>query len=450
MVDRGHGRAAARAWVLLIWLALALFVHARYGDAPAATRHDARFWNGEVSLHFLNILGRYEAAPIGVHWFAPSAPCVAPPAQPCVRSAVAGQPGTAILASARLGGQVMYTSFPPGAMMLASPVVLPLAQATDLPPLTVLRLCNLLLALLTVLLCLGALDRLLAPALPGRAPLLVAGCLPLLASVEVLHSHHLPMWSHQVLQPFLAALLLLALGAMHTRRALCLGVLAAVACWVEWAAYIACIALQAIVIVRSPSGQRWRNGAAFAGTALFGGLSLLAWYAFLLGSPADGGWRVGLSRYGTALRERLAARSVLDVRHDAADWFQSQAQSWLPWMLAALLLRGAELWRRRAQSVVAAAAAAAARDPARAERWAAAFALCLLPLYGNVLLFEHAIVYTFDRLKWGFLFALVLAFLGERLVRALGPRAALAVLALALLAGGGAVLQLGLLYVPYW
>ena len=339
-------------------------------------------------------------------------------------------------------------------MVLASPVVLPLAQATGLPPLAVLRACNLLLALLTALLCLRALDRLLAPALPGRALLLVAGCMPLLASVEVLHSHHVSMWSHQVLQPFLAALLVLALGAMRTWRATCLGVLAAIACWVEWAAFIACIALLAIVIVRSPTGQRWRNGAAFGVPALCGGLSLLGYYAFLLGDPGAGGWLAGLERYVAALQDRLVARSVLDVRHDAADWLQSLAQSWLPWMLAAMALLVAELWRRRVRPPGTIAEVAAARDgvadASRGDRWAAGLALCVLPLYGNVLLFEHAIVYTFDRLKWGFAFALLLAFLGERLVQAFGPRAARAVLALALLAGGGAVLQLGMLYVPYW
>jgi hypothetical protein len=364
-----------------------------------------------------------------------------------VHDAAADRPGSAVVTSALLGGEAVYTSFPPGAMVIASPVVLPLANLAGVAPLEVLRLFNLVLALLTVLLCLRALDRLLAPALPARSLLLVAACLPLLASVEVLHSHHVSMWSHQLLQPVLAAMLVLALGVMHTRRA---AALAAAACWVEWAAFIACIALQAVVIVRSPTGQRWRNALAFGGLALCGGLSLLAYYALLLAQPAGAGLAAGLGRYLASLQQRLAQRSVLDVRHDASDWLQSLAQSWLPWLLAVLVLLVAELWRRRVRATNAASDARAEREPEREWRWAAAFVLCVLPLYGNVLLFEHAIVYTFDRLKWGFLFMVLVAYLGERIVRVHGVRGAGAVLGLSLLASAGAVAHLMVLYVPYW
>lgn len=444
-VRRGLPAAAA---LFIAWLAAATFVHGRYADEPGVTRHDVRYWNGETALHFLNILGRYAAAPVSSHWFAPSAPCTAGPETPCVRSAAADLPGTAVVSSARLGGEAVYTSFPPGAMVLMMPVVLPMAAALDMAPLVALRLCNLVLALLTCLLWLRLLDRLLAPDLPARTSLLVAGTMPLLLSVEVLHSHHVSMWSHQVYQPVFVLLLLAALGEMTSRRAALTGALAALACWVEWAAFLACVAMLAVVFVRSPSGMRWRNGLVFGGTAVCGGLTLLLYYALLLAQPVAGGWWVGLERYFTSLLSRVQARSFLDERHRGTHWFETLADSWWPWLHVCLLLLVALLWSLRTRAALHAGSPGVA--VASTSRWLAALAIVALPLGENMLLTEHAIGYTFDRLKWGFLFALSLAWAGERLACAHGPVAAHAVLGLSVLAGGAAVVHLVQLYVPYW
>jgi hypothetical protein len=82
--------------------------------------------------------------------------------------------------------------------------------------------------------------------------------------------------------------------------------------------------------------------------------------------------------------------------------------------------------------------------------WAAVISLSTIVLIENILMFEHSITYTFDRLKWGFLLSFLVG-LSVWKVATLRPN--IAIFGLSLLAVGAcwmSIIQYLGIYVRYW
>jgi hypothetical protein len=388
----------------VFWFGLGVFINWYAGDAPPAriVHSLKRNWNDEVTMHFMNTLGRYHFLPFSRQYFAISAPCTADFDQPCVSSSKADQPGVAIVSSARLNRDVVYTSFPPGAMVLTHLVLSPLYGLDhhfEVQPLTLLRAYNWFLGGLTVILFALALDKIIPSDLIFRQVIITTSCLPLLFSVEALHSHHLSLWSHQVLQPWIALVLLTLSGEMTRRRALVLGILCALGCWIEWSAYLVAIAVFVAIWWRSSTADRTHNLLVFVGLALLGGVTLLGYYDFL----------IGLKPYLMSQMARAAYRSYTD-QVPVFQWVNSLFVSYGAWILVAMVAIFLAFYGPNL-------AQASKRKLDPNPDWRILIGVACFMLFENVLMYEHSIEYTFDHLKWAFLFGLVIAGCGQIVLR---------------------------------
>jgi hypothetical protein len=416
-----------------LWLTLGSYLNFNYGENPAQGHFDTRWWNDEVSLHFLNTLGRYHFHPIEEHFFAVGAPCTEVPDKPCITSEFADQPQSAVLKSSRLHGEVVYTSFPPGSMIISSVLVFKMAHIFNITPLNALRVWNWLLALITMAIFSIALNRLVRVDLLHRELLIFLSSLPLLIAVEPLHSHHLSLWAHQVFQPLLATVLVVLTGSITKRRSLFLGFLCALGCWIEWSAYFVCIAVFLVICHTSDKQNRIGNIVIFTSTSIAGGLSLLAYYA----------WLVGLTPYFHSLFARFSARNFIVNYYDFNDWLLSLLQSYGPWLAAAFFLA-------IAASITVIGKYCNKKTAKQPGIWhVVIFVICFV-LLENVLLFEHSIVYTFDRLKWGFLLCLIIAFSGEKLMSWQSNKGLILVVISTLAASVASLTALETIYRPYW
>lgn len=430
-------RAVPYLALMAIWILLGLFLHSFAGGSPSKPHWEKRWWNEETALHTLNTLGRYHLYPISQHWFAITAPrvggieCVTFES-PCVKSEFANQPGTAVAASPRLDGAAVYTSFPPGSMIISSLFVYPLSQAAHISPLSAIRIWNWFLALATALIFCATLQKAIKPDTKYKGLLVTLSCLPLLVAVEPMHSHHQSLWAHQVMQPIIALVLFLFTSVITRRRAALLGLACFVGCWVEWTSYLLCIAVFFGVILKSLPKDRAANGLIFAVIAMAGGLTLLGYYSLL----------VGIKPYFAALLDRFSTRTVTVDYYNWGDWTVSLFQSFGPWLVSILVLS--------LINVDLAKIGLAKTETATASKLAAPIAIATVILIENVLMFEHAIVYTFDRLKWGFLIGLLLLFFGEKLT---SKNSRVGVLIVGLVCIGamiGSYFQFTDIYKPYW
>jgi hypothetical protein len=388
--------------LLVLWALAGVYVSTHYGDAPVTAHWNKRWWNNEAAIHFINTLSRYHGRTASQHWFAFSAPSCNPLRidSPCVRGGQAGKPGSAVVPSHKLGGEDVYISFPPGSAIIASMFVFPSAELFHIKPLTALRGFNWSLCLLTALLFLFTLHRVSSCDSPYGNWMAFLATLPLLVSVESLHSHHLSLWAHQVFQPILALTFFFSVGAMTLRRSAGLGALCAIACWIEWTAYLLIAALSMFVFGRSSTHHRVRNVAAFFGVAVLGLVSLLIYYEQL----------VGLNSYFSMLSSRFTARAVVDY-YTWLDWLVSIRQSYGSWMLVsvpAIILGGLAVVASSGRRVFA---------PGREKSLLALLLVSAFLLLENVLMFEHSIVYTFDRLKIAFTLSFMLMFLGTKIIQ---------------------------------
>lgn len=420
-------RAAPFLALIAIWMLLGLFIHSFAGGSPSKPHWSQRWWNDEVVLHSAGILCRYRAFPISEHWFSLSAPGMECNDQekPNTVSDLADQPNLPIVSSETLGGQSVYTSFPPGAFIIASAFVNPIAKFMTVSDLSALKIWNWCLALVTALIFAVTLRRVWPQDLKHQNTLTVLACLPFLIAVEPMHSHHQTLWAHQVMQPVIATALYLIVGRMTTRRAIALGTLCFVACWIEWTAYLLCIACFFVVVVKSEKDSQLKNATIFSITTLLGGLSVLAYY-----------WQlVGIEPYFRSLTERFTSRSAAVSYYNWGDWLLSLMQSFGPW-IAAIGLLLIELFTYR-------------KNDSNTNIPATLIAVSAFILLENALMLEHAIVYTFDRLKWAFLIGLLIYSIGRKAISA-NERSIVWITVIPLLASAYSIYQYMDIYKPYW
>lgn len=423
------------AAVVMIWAALGFFIQQYSGGSPSQGHWNKRWWNEETAFHTLNTLRRYEAFAIKDHWFA-----VSPPLgidlkcetfeDLCHKHVDADKPSSAIVSSPALNGATVYSSFPPGAFVISYPFVNLINDITGIPELSSIRIWNWTLALVTSLLFCASLLRLSPTGMRFRNAIIIVSCLPLLAAVEPLHSHHQSLWAHQVFQPILAGCILLLTYARTSKNAAMLGLLCFIGSWVEWTAYLMCIALFFVVAIQSSRGDRLKNTAIFTTIAGAGGLTLLAYYALLLGTD----------RYFSELFARFSSRTVTVDYLDWTDWVVSLFQSYGAWIVAALVLFIERMTYRKSNNL---------DGVPDSRKIACMVVVSAFLLIENALMFEHAIVYTFDRLKWGFLLGLLIYWFSSAAV-ADNRKSIVLSIAVPLLATAYSISAFMDIYKPYW
>jgi hypothetical protein len=380
--------------LITIWFVITIALHCYTNDAPILeSHHYERWWNIEVPAHIFNTLKRYDSTTVSEHWFAIGGPRCPESLleQPCINAPGTNQPYSAMLSSSKLGNQTVYTSFPPGAT-IAYYYIFKIYNGLTQNALSIrfLQILNLLLLLISSLLFFFTLKKL---SNEQNSFLLFLAVIPFLINVESLHSHHLSIWSHQLFQVILAATLLLCAYDLNRKIIIALGLLSFIGAWIEWTSYLLSVAIFIMLIFRSKKeliANRTFLLSTYIIFSITGGITLLIYYNEL----------VGLDRYFTSLLERAGSRTFVDY-YSWNDWFKSLFQSYGSWLLATLLL--AIIWLPIQLKTN--------RALAINKRFFWLIFISSFILIENIMMFEHAIVYTFDRLKWGFVISLIIYFL---------------------------------------
>lgn len=416
--------------IVALWLITAITLYGYNYGSPSDKGHWNKRWeNAEASAHFFNTLKRYDMLPINKHYFAVSRPCTALDA-PCVATPWPEPHEPATLPSARINHEAVYSSFPPGSMIISYGVIKTASLVSGIPiSWEMLQWVNMLFWITSVILTYFAIS-IFTKKSKYSAVISFLSVIPMLYAVEPMHSHQLSMWAHQTFQIFAsAALLLLAIG-INRKTVIALGVLSAVACWVEWTAYLMCVAVFFVVLIsdiKNKSG--YKNTIIYSGIAILGGLTLLWYYSFM----------VGLGPYFKELSNRAASRGLEVAYVGWNDWWLSVYQSYGPWLISSILMVVASLFVKKSDSF-------------SKDNYITAYILIAVVgilLIENVAMFEHAIIYTFDRLKIGFLIALLFALSAMRMEKA--GRSALILIAIICVLASMFSLNQYLEYYPrYW
>lgn len=400
---------------IILWLLAVVFVSNYNSNVPLEAHHNYRWFNYEVPNHVIDSINRYKQAPIVEHYFAISPPSHLTPEQW----------GQAQSASAKLkldSQQGGYTSFPPGVMILGyffSELFETVLPATPLDK--QLQLFNFLLWYLSIVFLMMFFLRVQAPGSQNTL-ILVLSTLPSIFAVEPLHSHHTSLWGHQLYQVVLAATLLLFLGRNSQPGIVGLSLVCAFGLWVEWTAFLTAGIIQLILIYEYVNKRvSARSAITFFGILLTSSLLFLMYHHLLF----------GLDVYFSQMFGRFSARSFVEY-YTWSQWFQNLLQSYRYWLLLIpislfiLVLKRKEIDKSLLFTII----------------------VCALILIENVLMFEHSIVYTFDRLKWGvFISLLVFA----SLVVIQKSRAALLVTCIAFLVISiDSLNQYMHIYKPFW
>lgn len=423
-------------FLCVLWLIFGVFLQKNYGDAPMGGHWNKRWWNNEASAHFLNSLGRYHQRPLSEHWFAISAPCTEPPEKPCVKNGNANIKGSAVVSSERLAGEDVYTSFPPGSMIIASMFVLNISEILNIDSITAMRGFNWFLCLAAAFLFLFTLGKL--SYIPPKKGAWLAGMatLPLLVSVEALHSHHLSLWAHQVFQPILALVLLASSSPLTTRRSIIIGLLCSIACWVEWTGFLLSAGLSVFIFALSPSPDKIKNFIFFSLSSMLGPIALLVYYDQL----------IGLNPYLNSLMVRFSSRTVVDY-YSWKDWLDSVMQSYGSWATAVTPMIIFGLFASFKKPLPEARQACV---EFKKKQMYAQLAVLGFILTENLLMFEHSIVYTFDRLKISFAFGFLIMIFGSFILIKY-PRRGAYFVAISVLTGVClSIYQFAEIYPPFW
>ena len=424
-------QAVAILLIMLVSVSSAFFVQQHMYGYNLESHYHKRWWNGEVLLHFSNALGRYNYRSFKEHYFAVSMPCDHPETEPCTSLDIydlndkENLAFNAVVPSDKIKGEGVYTSFPPGGFILSYLPVHGMAEILNVHPNSALRLWNRSLQLLTTLILFWTFLRLIPLTTKFREFISALSVVPMFLAVEQLHAHHTTMWAHQVYQPFIAATLFLLTFKPTIRNTVVLGVISAISCWIEWTAYLACIGVSFAVLALTPKGQKIRQSCLYAVLAMSGGISLLAYYA----------WLIGIESYIYNLTVRFGIRGKVDY-YDWYDWFVSLAQSYGAWLIVFLVLLPILVFIPFSKNL--------------GKKWAVILSISGFILVENILMFEHSITYTFDRLKWGFFISAVLAATAVRLGEKY-PKASIILLgSMCVFASYLSVIQFLDIYVPYW
>ncbi|MBJ7450696.1 MAG: hypothetical protein JHC71_01275 [Blastococcus sp.] len=289
-------------------------------------------------------------------------------------------------------GDYIYTSFPPAGFWL--PAIAGFLRGGDIGLAGLVAINGVLAAtagVLLYLLVVRAVRRLDRPEWAARTAGLVAAVV-YLTSTEALQSHGAVYWPHAMLQPLLLGLLLVLdhlltrpEGADRRGLLLGLGVLTAIACYTEWTAYVfAFLTGAAILLVPSLRRRIGAAGVVLVSVAVVTAAVLAAHYVAVLGADAAvEAWKARfLARSGGATDTTL-----LDLQYGYALSF------------------GGALF---AVLVLVALAAFRPEHPGRRDAVGGIIVLfALTAVLENLLLRQHAVEFTFDRLKLGIPLALV-------------------------------------------
>lgn len=310
------------------------------------------------------------------------------------------------------GGDYIYTSFPPAGFWL--PAVLGFLRGGDIGLAGLVALNGALAAaagLLLYLLVVRAVRRLDRPVWIARSAGLLAAVV-YLTSTEALQSHGAVYWPHAMLQPLLLGLLLVLdhlltrpEGADRRRLLIVLGVLTAIACYTEWTAYVfAFLTGAAILLVPALRRRIAAAGVVLVSVAAGTAAVLAAHFILVLGADAAvEAWKARfLARSGSATETTL-----LDLQYGYALSFGGA-------LFAVLVLVALAVFRPE--------------NPGRRDAVGGIVLLfALTAVLENLLLRQHAVEFTFDRLKLGIPLALLAGLAVGHLSRRLLVPAALVV-----------------------
>ncbi len=291
-------------------------------------------------------------------------------------------------------GDYIYTSFPPAGFWL--PTIGGFLRGGDIGLGGLVALNGMLAAaagVLLYLLVVRAVTRLDRPVWTARVAGLLAAVV-YLTSTEAIQSHGAVYWPHSLLQPLLLGLLLVLdhlltrpEGADRRKLLVVLGVLTAVACYTEWTAYVfAFLTGAAILVVPWLRRRIAPAGVVLVSVALVTAAVLAAHFILVLGADAAvEAWKARfLARSGN---EAQGTATFLDLQYGYA-----------------LSFGGAIL----VTLVLVALAAFRPENPGRRDAVGAVIVLfALTAVLENLVLRQHAMEFTFDRLKVGIPLALL-------------------------------------------
>jgi hypothetical protein len=370
--------------------------------------HDGEsWWNDEVTGHFIGVLSAFDQLPASNHFFMPISAVSR-------LEAGAGKKDSDITDlfrgiesgafAADRSGNALYISFPPAGFFMVH--MLFSLLHVDPSPLAIAVL-NISLQIISALLLAVLIHKTIGRR-AGRHGWIITSfaASAYVFALEVMHSHAIPFWSHQILQPlFLLSVLATVFWREHRFKPVVLFLLAFLMAMTEWTGFLIGLSMALVLFLKDRSwGGKSRplNEAMwvwpFLGIA-FAGFAIVALNA----------WRVGFGQYLTLLNSRFNARTNAGEK-GLLKFGQALMGSFGPyvWALAFLAfcalirtdiaLRRGDFGYRKILS-----------DWKRKPQYTMVLLLLSLPLLENFLMNEHAITYTFDRLKWILLLAFLLA-----------------------------------------
>lgn len=367
---------------LLVLLALAALI--RVGDfkGPVGAQ------NLEATYHVLLTIKALGASPASDHWLLPTVTLG--------KESDHFIPWGATIPTST--GSYVYTSFMPSGFLTPFFIFKVLGvEATQLN----LALFNVLCGALSAIVLFVLLYQLLVYSGrdAGLAALAAAlGCLVAVFSREVLQSHGVTYWSHSLYQPILASSIYalfkyISADKPTLGRASVVLLFAVLGPLVEWTAFVFNVGTALMLWFRPPAGRDERRLAVgiVLATGVAGALSVLH---FVL---AAGIWPTLI-----AMVRRFLARDASSAR--LSDLFSGYGLSYGMFLVLVAGILLASFFARSER------APAPTRHPAAAEVTVWVSMLTLLPLVENLLMMQHAAQFSFDRLKFIFPAAFVIAF----------------------------------------
>ncbi|ACT08226.1 hypothetical protein Dd1591_3411 [Dickeya chrysanthemi Ech1591] len=416
--------------IVALWLITATTLYSyNYGSPSDKSHWNQRWENAEASAHFFNTLKRYDTLPFNQHYFAISRPCV-DLVKPCVVTDNPPIPGSAVLPSPRINNEAIYISFPPGSMVAAYGVIKAASLILGISiSWEMLQWVNMLFWIISIILIYFTISTVTRTS-EYSAVISFLSVIPMLFAVEPMHSHQLSMWAHQAFQVFAAAAFLMVAMGINRKTVIALGVISALACWIEWTAYLMCIALFVVVFIHDLKLKLgYKNTIIYTLMAISGGLTLLWYYSFMM----------GLGPYFDELSNRASIRGMKITYIGWGEWWLSVYQAYGPWLISAFLLALASLCINKSSSF-------------SKDKYITIYILIAIisfMLIENVAMFEHAATYTFDRIKIGFLITILIAMSAMRIEK-LGKIAFLFIAIICIITSMYSINQYIDFYPRYW
>lgn len=342
--------------------------------------------NLEATYHVLQTIRSLKDNPAASHWFLP----IVTPGAPEDKFI----PWGATVAN-KITGDYIYTSFSPAGFV--APYLVFNIFNLDYSGRN-LAIFNFLLGSITAMVLFVLLARWLE-ALGSGAPVAAVGALvgtsTAVFSREVLQSHGLVYWSHGLSQLLLAFALLTYFqyltftgSAQRRRSGGWLSLLVFLFAWTEWTGYVFGLGLAALAWWERSSDDtaRWLARKLVLALLLAGAVTVLH-YSFVL----------GLSETISAFIHRFSARSA--NRGSMGDLLQGYALSYGAFILIILCVLAVERVRQPDPPI----------DKLQRRLFFLMLGAAVIPLVENFVMLQHASEFSFDRLKFVFPAAAILA-----------------------------------------